>query len=102
MAKIHSQHASAASGGELGTFQPGELAAPFDIAFALQSGEISDPVRSDKGFHIITVQKGSSGGSGDLLRIKAQIRDALFEEKAQQLYTEWLDILKDNAYIELK
>lgn len=102
MARIHSQHASAVSGGELGTFQPGQLAAPFDIAFSLQSGAISDPIRSDKGFHIITVQKASSGEPEDVLRIKAQIREALFDKKAQQQYTEWIATLKDKAYIELK
>ena len=63
LAKMHSDHASANAGGELGTFKPGELAAPFDIAFTLQNREITDPIRSERGFHIITVQKSDPGTS---------------------------------------
>lgn len=102
IAKTHSQHASAASGGELGMFQPGQLAAPYNVAFTLKSGEISDPIRSEKGFHIITAQHEATEEQGDLIRIKSQIRNMLLEEKAQQQYAEWLAMLKENAYIDVK
>ncbi len=102
MARTHSQHSSAASGGELGTFQPGQLAEPFDIAFTLKAGEVSDPIRSDKGFHIIAAQPAGPDGQEDTARIKSQIRNDLFEKKSQQLYTEWIATLKDKAYIDMK
>ena len=55
LAKMYSDHASGNAGGELGTFKPGELAAPFDIAFTLRNREITNPIRSERGFYIITV-----------------------------------------------
>ena len=102
MARRHSQHSTAASGGELGTFKPGELAAPFDIAFRLQAGEVSDPIQTDNGFSIIAAQPSGDNGEADLLRIKSQIRNGLFEEKSQQQYVEWIATLKDKAYLDVK
>ncbi len=102
VARTHSQHSTAASGGELGTFKPGELAAPFDIAFRLQAGEVSDPIQTEKGFSIIAAQPSGDDGPADILRIKSQIRNGLFEEKSQDQYAEWIVTLKDNAYIDVK
>ena len=53
VARALSDGPSAAWGGDLGSFQRGELAAPFDdLAFALDVGEVSDVVESPSGFHV--------------------------------------------------
>ena len=101
-ARANSDHPSAEAGGELGTFKPGELAPPFDIAFTMESGAISDPVRSDKGFHIINVQEKMSGEQVVYDQVKTQIQNALFEEKANRRYEEWIAELKERAYVEIK
>jgi peptidyl-prolyl cis-trans isomerase SurA len=102
MARTHSQHTSAESGGEIGVFRPGEMAPPFDVALTLQPGEISDPVRAEKGFHIFTVQSAASDQVEEMAQIRSQIRNTLFDQKAEQLYTEWIAELKEKAYIEVK
>jgi len=102
LAKEYSEHPSAQSGGEMGTFKQGELAAPFDIAFNLNVGDISDPVRSNSGFHILNVQEKSSGDQSTYENAQPQIRNTLFEEKANDLYQKWMTALKDKAYIEVK
>ena len=102
IAKMYSEHPSANSGGELGIFKSGELASPFDIAFSLQDGEITEPIRSEKGFHIITAQQGGSGEQAIFERVKSQIQERVFEEKSEKRYVEWIAGLKTKAYIEIK
>lgn len=101
LAKAYSAHESAQAGGELGTFKPGELAAPFDVAFTLKSGEISDPLRSEKGFHILTAQITSAQSPASEDNLKKQIENKLLIEKTDARYQEWVETLKQQAYIEI-
>ncbi|MGG0719220.1 peptidylprolyl isomerase [Robertmurraya massiliosenegalensis] len=56
LAKEYSQDGSAEAGGDLGWFGPGMMVEPFEeAAYALDVNEISDPVQSEHGFHIIQV-----------------------------------------------
>lgn len=102
MAKEYSDHPSAQSGGELGTFETGELASPYDTAFNLNAGEVSDPIRSAKGFHILYVEEKISGGQATFEGVKPQIQAKLFEESTSRVYEEWIAKLKEKAYIEIK
>ena len=102
VAQANSEHASAESGGELGTFQEGELAAPYNLAFSMAAGEISDPVRSDSGFHILYVEEKSGGADSAFENARARIEQQLYHEKSGARYEEWLDGLKQKAYIQIK
>lgn len=102
LAKTYSEHPSAESDGELGTFKEGELAPPFDIAFTMEPGEISEPLRSENGFHIINVDQKTSGDQVTYEQVKTQIQNTLFEEKANTRYEEWIAELKEQAYVEIK
>lgn len=102
VAKEYSDHPSGQSGGELGTFKQGDLAAPFDIAFGMDVGEITDPIQSELGFHIINVQEKISGEQATYENAKSKIRERLFAEKSNKLYKEWVAALKEKVYIEIK
>lgn len=101
-AQQYSEDASASSGGDLGIIKQGQLAASFDMVFTLKEGEISDPVRSDAGFHIFYVQKKIEGEQATFESAKAEIRQKLFEEKSQEIYQKWIAELKENAFIEIQ
>jgi parvulin-like peptidyl-prolyl isomerase len=82
---------SGANGGDLGWFGPGQMVAPFEeAAFALEIGEISEPVQSDFGWHVI--QK--------LGHETRPVDNAAFEQKKQTTFTEWLDQQRATADIE--
>jgi peptidyl-prolyl cis-trans isomerase SurA len=102
LAKQYSEHPTAQARGEMGTFKQGDLVPPFDIVFTLPIGGISDPVRSNYGFHILYVPEKFTGDEATYQQAKAQIRNKLIEEKSNDLYQKWLASLKENAHIEIK
>jgi len=102
LAAQFSEHPSAKSGGELGTFKRGELAAPFDIAFTMNAGEISEPVRSEQGFHLIYVEEKTGGEQASYEKAAGLIQRKLSEERSNALYKEWVDELRARAFVEIK
>jgi len=59
LAKAHSSCPSGKSGGSLGTFKQGDMVPEFDavIFSELPLGEVSDPIKTQFGYHLIEVQK---------------------------------------------
>ena len=102
MARVHSDDASAARGGELDWIYPGDTVPDFERAFQeLQIGEISEPVRTQFGMHLIQVlERRSADMSAERRRLQA--RQALRERKADEAYHEWLRQLRDTTYVELR
>lgn len=102
MAKAHSADLSAAKGGELGWVYPGDTVPEFERAMnALQPGEVSQPVRSPFGWHLIQVlERRVQDVSGERKRNAA--RNALRERKAEEAYEEWLRELRDSTYVEYR
>ena len=102
MARVHSDDASAGRGGELDWIYPGDTVPDFERAMnALQVGEISPPVRTPFGFHLIQVlERRAADMSPERRRLQA--RQALRERKADEAYEEWLRQLRDQAYVELR
>ena len=86
LAKQYSEDASAAQGGDLGSFTRGKVVAPFErAAFSLAPGETSDLVESPFGLHIIKVDSKESAHTQTLEEVRAQIADKLKQEKARDL-----------------
>ena len=58
VARRHSKCPSAASGGELGTFRPGEMVPEFDkVVFSAEVGQVHGPVRTQFGWHLIEISR---------------------------------------------
>jgi peptidyl-prolyl cis-trans isomerase SurA len=94
--------ASAANGGELGWVNPGQLVPEFEkVMNALQPGELSQPVRSPFGVHLIQVQ---SRRERDISheRELASARQQILSRKADERQQQWLRQLRDEAYVEYK
>jgi peptidyl-prolyl cis-trans isomerase SurA len=102
MARVHSGDATAARGGELDWVYPGDTVPDFERAYQeLKIGEISQPVRTPFGYHLIQVlERRSADASPERRRLQA--RQALRERKADEAYQEWLRQLRDQIYVELR
>ena len=102
LARAHSDDATAARGGELDWVYPGDTVPEFERAYqGLKIGEISAPVRTPFGFHLIQVLERRSGDLSPE-RQRLQARQALRERKSDEAYQEWLRQLRDQSYVELK
>ncbi|HSA90069.1 MAG TPA: peptidylprolyl isomerase [Burkholderiales bacterium] len=102
MARVHSADATAARGGELDWVYPGDTVPDFERAYQeLEVGEVSQPVRTPFGYHLIQVlERRSADVSPERRRLQA--RQALRERKADEAYQEWLRQLRDQIYVELR
>lgn len=102
LARLYSQDGSAAKGGELGWIYPGDTVPEFEQAMnALQAGELSQPVQSPFGWHLILVDERKLAEiSADRKRLVA--RQALREKRSGEAYQDWLRQLRDRAYVDLR
>ncbi|XLM20612.1 peptidylprolyl isomerase, partial [Chromobacterium piscinae] len=100
MAKLYSEDGSNAKGGDLGWVNLGDLVPEFEKAMvALPIGQVSQPVRSPFGWHLILVEgKRNQDVSSDheKMAVKQQIR----ARKMEQAYADWVRQLRDSAFVE--
>lgn len=100
LAKRYSEDASAPQGGDLGWLTPGETVAPFQQAMdALEPGQISAPVRSQFGWHLIQVLERRTKDMEDEFK-RMQARQILFQRRVEPALEDWLNQLRGQAYIE--
>ena len=93
---------SASKGGDLGWLEQGATVPPFEKAMnALDINQVSAPVKSPFGWHLITVQERRSNAGGDE-QLRQAARQALRERKADEAYENWLRQLRDRAYVEYR
>jgi peptidyl-prolyl cis-trans isomerase C len=95
LAKENSTCPSAAQGGDLGFFTRDRMVKEFaDVAFKMKPGEISDPVKTKFGYHIIKVEEVKEASAKPFDQVKAAISNKLMQEKKGQIFKEYVDSIK--------
>ncbi len=99
LAKKYSQGPSASSGGDIGWIKKGETVKEFEkVAFSLKKGEVSGPVRTPFGYHLIKVEDIKKAGETPLSQVRSKIKQILAKEKANEKIEEYLDKVLDRAF----
>ena len=100
LAKIHSDDPSGENGGDLDWISPGDTVPEFEKAMdRLQPGDISGPVQSTFGWHLIQVMERRSKDVSNE-RQRQEARKTIVARKTDPAYQEWLQQLRDRAYVE--
>ncbi|MGV3742060.1 MAG: peptidylprolyl isomerase [Burkholderiaceae bacterium] len=102
LAKLYSNDLSAGKGGDLGWIYPGDTVPEFERAMnALQPGQVSEPIESPFGYHLIEVLERRSADVPQERRRMAA-RQAIRERKMEEATEDWLRQLRDRAYVEYR
>jgi peptidyl-prolyl cis-trans isomerase SurA len=102
LARLHSDdNTSAATGGSLGWVNPGDTVPPFEAASRLlEIDELSKPVKSRFGYHLIQVQERRKKDiSQDVARQKAYAE--IHRRKSKELFDMWFGRIREAAFIEV-
>lgn len=102
LAKKYSRDGSAAQGGDLGWVFPGDTVPEFErVMNALPIGQVSAPVQTPFGWHLIQVLERKTTDLGQD-RLRQNARTAVRERKAEEAFIDWVRQLRDRAYVELR
>ena len=103
LAKEHSDDiGSAQEGGELGWTNPGQMVAEFETAMAgAEVGVITDPVRSEFGWHILEVTDRRTEDFAEQVR-RNQVANFLRESKYEEELENWLREIREEAFVDIK
>jgi peptidyl-prolyl cis-trans isomerase SurA len=103
LAKQINQDATASNGGDLGWFKKGELLEPLEkSAEALKVGEVSDPVRTTVGVHLVKLEAREEASHRDLDELADQIKQQLYNAALEERFQKWLtDDLRKRHHVEI-
>lgn len=103
LAKKHSEDKqSAPNGGYIGWISPGQLPPEFDVTIAsLQPGSVSDPIRTDYGWHLIQLLNRKQSELSPNQQ-KDFAKASLRQSKLEQAYSDWVQELRSNATVEYR
>jgi peptidyl-prolyl cis-trans isomerase SurA len=100
LARRFSNDSSAPQGGDLGWLNPGETVPPFEKAMNnLKVGEISQPVKSQFGWHLIVVDDRRTQDMAEQFE-RNQVRQRLFMQRSEAAFELWLQQIRNQSYID--
>lgn len=103
LAQKLSEGPSAKNGGDLGFFRRDEMVNAFaKAAFALEKEQISKPVRTPFGWHVIKLIERAHGKVDELNALETQLRERLYQEEVEVAFKRYIEELKSDAFIEIR
>jgi peptidyl-prolyl cis-trans isomerase SurA len=102
LAKLNSEDATSAKGGDLGWISPGDVVPAFEEAMnKLPLKQVSAPVRTQFGWHLIEVlERRKQDVTADRARMQAQL--AIRQRKSDEAFQDWVRQTRDRAYVEVR
>ncbi|MBN2655119.1 MAG: peptidyl-prolyl cis-trans isomerase [Nitrospirae bacterium] len=93
---------TAKNGGDLGILEPGRLPAGLDqVVQKMKKGEVSAPVNTQLGFHILKITDVKQGSALDLNTIKEDIRRVMQQDKQQAMFEKYIEDVKKKYKIDI-
>jgi len=103
LAKKRSEGSSSSDGGDLGFFKRGTMVPEFErVAFNLKTGEVSDPVRTQFGWHVLKLEEIRKLGMKPLADVRPEIEERLRKMQAERLTAQYMETLRSAAVVEKK
>ena len=103
LAKKKSKDPGASDGGDLGFFTKEQMVPEFSaVAFTLEPGKISDPVKSQFGWHVIKVEERRPIGVKSFEEMKQALQEKLYKEQLEHLTEQHVQSLRAQAVVETK
>lgn len=101
-ARQYSRCPSKDSGGALGEFSQGKMVPEFEqAAFSMEVGEISQPVQTQFGYHIIKVDKINEAKESSFEDVKDEVKNQCLFSKQQKIYLEKQEELKEKYSVKI-
>ncbi|KEI03037.1 peptidylprolyl isomerase [Clostridium botulinum] len=102
-AKEYSTCPSKAQGGNLGRFGKGQMVPEFEeAAFNLEIGKLSEPVKTQFGYHLIEVEDKNEATEKSFNEVKDMIKTNLIQQRQTAKYTTFVEELKNKYNVEMK
>ena len=103
MARLNSVDATATRGGDLGWLQAGDTVPEFEAAMnKLQPGQISDPIKTNYGYHLIQIVERRTDKEGNPERMRIAARQNLRQKKLAEATYNWQRELRDEAFVDIR
>lgn len=104
LARKHSDDSvTRTDGGDLGFFGRGTLPANVEnVVFQMKKGEVSKPLRTSRGFHLIELTDRKESEARPYEDVRRELKQQLQEEKQQRATEAWLRELRKKAHVEIK
>ncbi|PTL84376.1 peptidylprolyl isomerase [Vitiosangium sp. GDMCC 1.1324] len=103
LAKKKSEGPSASDGGDLGFFRRGVMVPAFEkVAFTLKEGEVSEPVRTQFGWHVLKVEEKRAVDVPPFDQVKGELENRLKMQKTEKYVEQYVQELRQKASIEVK
>ncbi|OJT16240.1 peptidylprolyl isomerase [Archangium sp. Cb G35] len=103
LAKKKSEGPSASDGGDLGFFRRGVMVPAFErVAFTLKEGEVSEPVRTQFGWHVLKVEERRAVDVAPFEQVKGELENRLKMQKTEKFVEQYVQELRQKASVEEK